>query len=280
MWTNSQETKLLNQDWIDDMATNDFWKNALLCIDSCQASYKSGEQSRSLVRQYVLDYDEFIQFSVGTSQATCLKTIDHQYVVAFRGTDDLDSALIDLKSWQVDSETMGDVHAGFKQYIDNIDDGIVQWLESYSVLEQKMPVVITGHSLGGAAASIFAARLYALGYKNISLFTFGSPRVGDKKWATQFKDIPAYRFVNNNDIVTRIPFAGWYQHIGELFYIGYDGKITNASTSSQRFWDRIKSRVKALQKFQLFDGTYDHPGIYYRARINEQIQRIKAHSKS
>ena len=209
------------------MTDLEFWKTSLMCIDVCQASYADGEPARQIVRQYVLDYDEFKQFSVGTSQATCIKTQNHEYVVAFRGTDDLQSAVLDAKAWQTDSTTDGDVHYGFKQYLDNIHDLVLKWIESYSVLEQKKRIIVTGHSLGAAAATIFITRLIKLGYKNVCLYTYGSPRVGDRKWSRQFDNIEAYRFVNNNDIVTRVPFGGWYRHVGKLFYVNYKGKFVN-----------------------------------------------------
>lgn len=257
-----------------------FWKKSLMCIDVCNAAYEDGDAARQLVRQHVLDYDEFAQFSVGTSQVTCIKNLDTEYVIAFRGTDDKEAMLLDLKTWQTSSETDGQVHYGFKKYVDDIEQNVLNWLESYSVLEQKKPIVVTGHSLGAAAATIFITRLKAMGYENLSLYTYGSPRVGDRNWAKQFDDIEAYRFVNNNDIVCRVPFGfGWYIHVGKLFYVNYAGEFVNYTPWS-RAWDRFRSRIRALAKFQVFDGTYDHPGIYYKARIYEHLQRLKSYKKS
>ena len=187
----------------------EFWKKALMCVDVCIAAYQESDKSRQTVRQYVYDYDEYVTFSVNTSQATCIKTLDHEYVIGFRGTDDLQSAILDAKAWQTDSETIGDVHYGFKRYLDDIYIPIIKWLESYSVFEQKKKIIVTGHSLGAAAATIMTARLKHAGYEHVELFTYGSPRTGDKTFASQFDDINVHRFVNNNDIVCRVRPPVW-----------------------------------------------------------------------
>src|SRR5262249_54451343 len=88
------------------------------------------------------------------------------------------------------------------------------------------PVWLTGHSLGAALATLAAAR-WAAGHRVQGLYTFGSPRVGNAAFAATVPG-PCYRFVNNNDVVTRLPppglFAG-YRHVGVLKYIRTDGVI-------------------------------------------------------
>lgn len=254
------------------------WKDALLCADACMASYVTELEARKHIRKYLYNVDEYAEFSSASAEATCLKTTDLDYVIAFRGTDDISSVMVDLKSWQTDSDTVGEVHYGFKSYVDNLEVQLFKWLEQYSILESKKRIIVTGHSLGGAAATIFITRLIEKGYKNVCLYTFGSPRVGDKNWTKQFDDIEAYRIVNNNDAVTRIPPPLWFRHVGKLFYVNYKGLFVQY-TWYGRIWDRIRSRIRALVKFQPFDGFYDHFSKHYRDRVNEQVQRIKANSK-
>ena len=88
------------------------------------------------------------------------------------------------------------------------------------------------------------------------LYTYGSPRVGGKEFCDGMQ-VTHYRFVNNNDVVTGVPF--WlmgYRHHGDLQYINYYGNIRKMSCV-QRFKDLGEVEVKP-QKFQLFDGMYDH----------------------
>ncbi|CAD5222106.1 unnamed protein product [Bursaphelenchus xylophilus] len=97
-------------------------------------------------------------------------------------------------------------------------------------------VVFTGHSLGGAASVISAARAVEEGLKNgsqVAIWTFGQPRVGNSEFSTYIDDTfdVVYRVVNRRDIVPHIPpcFAkgltgcfpatfGYYHEITEVWY--------------------------------------------------------------
>ena len=78
------------------------------------------------------------------------------------------------------------------------------FLETISVMEDRQ-IHVTGHSLGGAMATICAKRL-SEEYENVHcLYTYGSPRVGNPKWCKSHK-VSHYRFQNNNDMVCKVPF--------------------------------------------------------------------------
>lgn len=118
---------------------------------------------------------------------------------------------------------------------------------------------ITGHSLGGAMATIAASRLKD---KATCLYTYGSPRVGSRTFVKSF-DVPHYRHVNNNDVVVKVPFAFLgYRHHGTLRYINYYGNIRKL-TPWQRIKDQWRGRLTALKKKVPFDGAYDHGMGYY-----------------
>ncbi|KAJ7383175.1 hypothetical protein OS493_030330 [Desmophyllum pertusum] len=89
---------------------------------------------------------------------------------------------------------------------------------------------VTGHSLGGAMASLASTWL---GYhniaprKNIILYTFGMPRVGNYKYALQHDELvkDSWRVVNDDDLVPHFPSVvslsvinGPYHHGVEAFY--------------------------------------------------------------
>jgi predicted lipase len=71
-----------------------------------------------------------------------------------------------------------------------------------------------GHSLGAALATLAADRLPDVQ----GLYTFGSPRVGDKGFQAHFR-VKAYRLVNGKDIVPTVPGEGPFRHVGELIPI-------------------------------------------------------------
>ena len=66
-------------------------------------------------------------------------------------------------------------------------------------------MVIAGHSLGGATATLIADLLWESGNKNIALITAGSPRPGGRRLRQRVKDLEHLRFVHGDDIVPGTP---------------------------------------------------------------------------
>jgi triacylglycerol lipase len=89
---------------------------------------------------------------------------------------------------------------------------------------------LTGHSLGAAMATIMAYRFasYDLGPTPSGLFTYGSPRVGNRKFINYFNTLPFehHRWVNDGDIVTKIPLVPFFYHCGTMHHINSKGEVT------------------------------------------------------
>ena len=114
-------------------------------------------------------------------------------------------------------ETIGGVHSGFNREVEDL------WPLMEEVLRgSDQPVWFCGHSLGGAMATICAYRCKrsSLTADPRELHTFGSPRVGNKRYL-RHAPIEHFRWVNNNDIVTRVP-PPWmgYRHGGDVEAVG------------------------------------------------------------
>lgn len=134
-------------------------------------------------------------------------------VIACRGTEpnQWNDIQADARASSVLSETVGRVHRGFKREVDDL------WpmLET-ALMCNRQPLWFCGHSLGGAMATICAGRclLSHIDSNPERLFTFGSPRVGNPRYI-QYTKLDHLRYVNNNDIVTRVPPAWFgYRHCG------------------------------------------------------------------
>ena len=65
------------------------------------------------------------------------------------------------------------------------------------------PLYVTGHSLGGAVATVAAKKLAHPG-GIAACYSFGAPRVGDDDWIAEIRT-PIYRLVNSADCVTMLP---------------------------------------------------------------------------
>jgi triacylglycerol lipase len=175
----------------------------------------------------------------------------NEMVLAFRGTepDEFSDLTADLNAFPDRAQVGGWVHNGFQNELEKV------WTDVLKILGDELggrALYICGHSLGGAMATVAASRL-----NPHALYTYGSPRVGTKKFVKNIT-CPHYRHVNNNDIVPKVPFA-WlgYRHHGELQYINFYGNIRKM-TRWQRFKDGWRGRVAAWKKREPFDGARDH----------------------
>ena len=132
-----------------------------------------------------------------------------------------------------------DCHRGFAN---NANRTLAELVLGYEALDPKRKLVIAGHSLGGATATLIADLLWQSGNKNISLVTAGSPRPGGRRLRRRLKDIEHLRFVHGNDIVPRTPpWLAGFVHTHSLIHLP----------------DEVETR---------FDGVADHNmGDYYKA---------------
>lgn len=188
-------------------------------------------------------------------------------VLAFRGTEptQLNDIKADLNARHSTGALDCWVHRGFQCEVDDLWTQIETW-----ITKQKYKQIYTcGHSLGGAMSTIAATRLP----EGTIVYNYGSPRVGSPKFAKLFnKKYKMHRFVNNNDIVPRVPFSFmWYKHAGTLHYINTYGKIRNA-TPWQRIKDRFRGYQQAWRKGEWFDSIYDHDIKKYIEKIQKAIQ--------
>ena len=205
---------------------------------------------------------------------------DEFALVAFSGTDMRErggnGAVDALTDWLVnltfdttDSGHGGRVHRGFKQALDEVwnpeDRDEEERLKPYldGVCEAGRKVWFTGHSLGGALATLAAGR-----YDHApELYTFGSPRVGDRAYAKGL-NLSAYRFVNGRDVVPRVPLKGPYRHVGAARRIDAEGRIHKGRTGKSGGLRRGLSRaLKSVRPGSLGrlpkEALLDHAPIYY-----------------
>lgn len=185
-------------------------------------------------------------------------------VIAFRGTNGFADFVDDAQTMQVaDTRSWGMAHRGFQDHLNfmwpQVEKAVREYeAESPSEFFQppqappnSNPIVLTGHSLGGASAILAAARLAKAGKQVEGVFTYGTPRVGDPTFANEYQKRlgdRTYRFVNEKDIVAQVPLpislGGNYRHVGEDFWLSPEGELFEKSQTG--FLDAITNFTDAV----------------------------------
>ncbi|MDF1838061.1 MAG: lipase family protein [Planctomycetota bacterium] len=182
-------------------------------------------------------------------------------LLAFRGTAGRKDWLADLDAW-LTKDGSGRVHRGFQTTLDHAWDAVQERVGASEVH-------LSGHSMGGALATLAAKRLP--GARTVT--TFGAPRPGNQEFADSIP-CPVFRVVNNNDMVARLPLSMSYRHVGDLKYFDARGGLHE----DPALWDRLKSRFQghqqqfrdnwALWRTKRFDSVaynplIDHSPLHY-----------------
>jgi len=196
----------------------------------------------------------------------------NELILACRGTEpnELQDIIHDIKIGLVPSSSgIGKVHEGFKEALDKIWPNVVNQIKNARGIKF---VYFTGHSLGAAMATLAAVRTARLPFfpKVCGLYTYGSPKVGNKKYIDLIKDlaIPHCRWVNNVDIVTKVPF--WpYKHHTKSFYMNHNG-IIKKLTPLQVTVDRLKGLWIGLKRGKI-NYFVNHGSQKYIDNIKKNI---------
>lgn len=167
---------------------------------------------------------------------------ENDIIVVCRGTEvkEWNDIKADLTIDLVPSRTgIGQVHRGFRNYTDNV----WQPVKNHILDNPNKTLWLTGHSLGAAMATLMAKRFVSepLGHSVEGLFTYGSPRVGDRTYINSFNNkIIHHRWVNDGDIVTKVPFSPWYFHCGKKHGITQSGLVTKNIENKRKITNIIK----------------------------------------
>jgi pimeloyl-ACP methyl ester carboxylesterase len=156
-------------------------------------------------------------------------------ILAYRGTqaDEPKDLVTDLMAWRTPLPGGAKVHTGFWLAYRELAKQIDPWLADL----KPRKLVVTGHSLGAAMATIMAAL-----HEEAKLVTFGCPLVGNRKFGEAFGR-EALRYVDCTDFVTTVPygFLG-YEHFGEMRYVDRHGVVHRSPPAETLKRDREQAK--------------------------------------
>lgn len=169
--------------------------------------------------------------------------------IVFRGTDsimdvcaELNSLKTKFKLFNID-KNLPYVHSGIYEQFKSVMDDLITWICNRHKKNNVVSITLTGHSLGGALATLCSVYFGYFFYNvKINCITFGSPRVGDKRFGFYYRRIIniSKRFVNNKDPITTIPPIFRFTHVSKPLYIG---KIYNKSRFYRFLYSLRLSRI-------------------------------------
>ncbi|HKB37244.1 MAG TPA: lipase family protein [Gemmataceae bacterium] len=248
-------------------------RTAYYLAHACQAAYLDtlGDWAVELALGPTADTFQFGAFH------GFVANMERVSLVAFRGTDNIENWVTDGHTVQVEDKTYpGKVHQGFAEAMGEIWPGLRERLPAPA---GSRPVWVTGHSLGGALATLAAIRLESEGYTVRAAYTYGSPRVGNLDFYEAYQPIN-YRFVNNNDVVPHVPLEFMvlgvrhrglvlfrYKHVGTLKYLDRHGHLGEGMSD----WDMKKEFT--LNALMRSGGTIE-PDALADHRIDNYVRAI------
>lgn len=199
----------------------DVWRIALLCAQMSDAVYIEEGNGNLTEACEGLGFPNMRHFSQGSHFAVVCSN-DSKVVIAFRGTND-------PRDWITNANVAsaevsgGSVHKGFYEATMLFYRDVLDQAKSYGGRNKE--VYVTGHSLGGAMAMLFCYESLSRRELEVaSLFTFGQPLAARKDVAKRLNQglgKKYWRFVNGNDLVTRL--IPTFYHAGTRIHLSPTG---------------------------------------------------------
>ena len=184
-------------------------------------SFKDSDIARLRRDVGLVGYSGLRAFSTALgTQAFVARHGDGPAIVAFRGTQP--ESILDigvdvtagLETWR----GPGRVHEGFRAAFETVRTEIEGWMATEGI--EPAQVLLCGHSLGGALATLAAAC-----WTDASLVTIGSPRIGDADFAASVSGARCQRIFNCCDLVARVPPRELgYEHVEPSWFITSKGE--------------------------------------------------------
>lgn len=249
---------------------------AVALAELSKLAYEDPDIIEVAAHQYGFDYQLFGFNESYHDTEACLFHRKGVAVLVFRGTEfDYQDILTDLKFRQravSNQGVLGKAHRGFVQALNYVQVSVTAALQN---LPRETKLYVTGHSLGGALAVLAAVKCAVSRGLETTLYTFGCPKVGNRKFVKAVDQLVThFDVINATDIVPRVPFyAMGFARSGQRIYLSVDGKLKVGCS----FWTAFVDRWAAL----LFGSNHDgwigfHPRrVFHDHTIGEYIRKLK-----
>lgn len=212
------------------------------------------------------------------------KNLDRQvFLVTFRGSATKADWKINLKTKKVNygGNTLTDmealakakliskapgVHKGFNEYANNVlhdsvvaEDGSLRGVFGYVKETPNAHLILTGHSMGGAVATLLATRLADLGFpkERLHVLSFGAPAVGNVEYNEAYANkLHIVRITNTNDPIpgSLQTFVHGYEQCGENVKYHLSNQIGNVQHDMAMYFDHSIIDLYAQEDAEIAAG--------------------------
>lgn len=236
-------------------------QNALAMMWMSQLAYETAHEQKvtdilgswSLTKRAIASNDPITGFP---PHSACVVVAGgrNATIVAFSGTDPLK-----IEDWITDftaRRPASDLHEGFEDAVATVWPLVEAAIQNRPADQGKL--FFTGHSLGGALATVAAARAVRDPKMVVTaVYTFGGPRVGGSAFSDDYSPKlgdRTYRLVDGGDVVPTVPpVAGGFVHVGESVQCPSDGRFDGAQTKTNPARDNKPDFLEST----LADGIAD-----------------------
>jgi len=222
------------------------------CVELAQATY-SGISALDSWTCETCDQRVELDYIVEESGVRALQGYDSYsgtLFIAFRGSVNIQNWIDNIQISKISpyNDTSIGVSKGFYKAYNSIKPELFDNLPSLVEKYNTKRLLITGHSLGAALATLMSYDIITIfpTYELSYVVTFGSPRVGNAAFSTSFnsysESVTHYRITHYYDMVPHVPeeFLGylhisneiWYNEDNSDFYICNDASSGEDDTCS------------------------------------------------
>jgi hypothetical protein len=256
--------------------------DAALCAEMARLAYCRLDTSFAFDRDRIRKIMARVQFTDcqffeaatgpdggGSHALLALDAENNLAVLSFRGTDKDDPSDLgdDIDALPQPWSAGGKVHSGFARALLELWPGADKLKAALPPIG-KYKILFTGHSLGAAMATLASSWCAPN-----SLYTFGSPRVGDQTFVDRLQGLNNHRYVDCCDLVTRVPPEGLlgYKHIpGDIYYIDFSRAVEKRDPNDPYIdTDRTEAEEDYLEHYAWRSGDValrllaDHAPVNY-----------------
>lgn len=193
----------------------------------------------------IVAYERIVEPKTDTSAIAYIRTND--IIIAVQGSQSLVDWHNNTKIRKTDFHGIR-AHRGFAAAAESILVRVMRIIAAHS----DKHVVLTGHSLGGAIATLLAV---ALRPKQLSVITAGQPKVATEQELRLAMYGEYIRVVNGSDLVPRVPRFG-FAHAGTCVYLSNQGKKILDPSMFTMLWDRTLTLWQSQRASDHFSRDY------------------------